>query len=66
MLIWKHSDKKSRHNDVIAQNNGNNGKMRTSAQPNKIYIIGKVLMRATRNVIFIEFEPLCQKLWEFM
>ena len=39
-----------------------NGKMRTSEEPNKIYIVGKVFMRAT---IFIEFEPLCQKLWAF-
>ena len=43
-----------------------NREMRTSAEPNKIYIIRKVLMRATQNIIFIEFEPLCQKLWEFM
>ena len=41
----------------------NNGKMRTSAEPNKIYIVRKVLMRA---IIFIEFEPLCQMLWAFM
>ena len=44
----------------------NNGKMRTSSEPNKIYIIRKVLMRAIKNVTFIEFEPLCQKLWAFM
>ena len=44
----------------------NNGKMRTSAEPNKIYIDGKVLMRTIQNVIFIEFEPLCQMLWAFM
>ena len=44
----------------------NNGKMRTSAEPNKIYIVQKVLMRAFQNVTFIEFEPLCQKLWAFM
>ena len=41
--------------------------MRTSAKQNKIYIIGKVLMRALfKNVIFIEFGPLCQKLLAFM
>ena len=41
--------------------------MRTSAEPNKIYIVRKVSMRAIqKNVIFIEFEPLCQKLWAFM
>ena len=41
----------------------NNGKMRTSAEPNKIYIVGKVLMTP---ILFIGFEQLCQKLWAFM
>ena len=41
----------------------NNGKMRTTAEPNKIYMVGKTLFK---NVIFIEFEPLRQKLWTFM
>ena len=40
--------------------------MRTSPKPNKLYIIRKVLMTAVQNVLFIEFEPLCQKLWAFM
>ena len=40
--------------------------MRTSAKPNKLYVIRKVLMKAIENVLFIEFEPLCQKLWAFM
>ena len=40
--------------------------MRTSMEPNKIYIIQKVLMRVIQNVTFIEFEPLCQKLWVFI
>ena len=40
--------------------------MRTSAKPNKLYINGKVLMRAIQNVLLIEFEPLCQKLWAFL
>ena len=44
----------------------NNGKMRTTAEPNKMYIVRKVLMRAVKNVVFIEFEPLCHKLWAFM
>ena len=45
----------------------NTGKMWTSAELNKIYIAGKFLRRAIlKNVIFIEFEPLCQKLWAFM
>ena len=61
--IWKPCDKKWRHNDIITKNNR---KMRTSAKPNKLYIIQKVLMRAIQNILFIEFEPLCQKLWAFM
>ena len=40
--------------------------MRTSVKLNKLYIIRKVLMRAIQNVLFIEFESLCQKLWAFM
>ena len=38
MQIWKPCDYKWRHNDVITRNNENDGKMRTSAEPNKIYI----------------------------
>ena len=30
----------------------NNGKMRTSAEPNKIYVVGKVLMRAIQKCNF--------------
>ena len=37
--------------------------MRTTAEPNKIYIS---LESFVQNVTFIEFEPLCQKLWPFM
>ena len=44
----------------------NNGKMRTSAEPNKIYIVGKVLMRAIQNVIFIEFDPLDQVMGNYV
>ena len=44
----------------------NSGKMRTSVEPNKIYIIGKFWWELFKNVIFIEFEPLCQKFWAFM
>ena len=45
---------------------GNNGEMRISAKPSKLYVIQKVLMRAVQNVLFIEFEPLCQTLWAFL
>ena len=41
-------------------------KVQTSSEPNKIYIVRKVLRRAIQNVVFIEFEPLCQTLWAFM
>ena len=44
----------------------NNGIMRALTEPNKLYIVGKVLMRAIQNVTFIEFEQLCQKLWAFL
>ena len=40
----------------------NNGKIRTSVKPNKLYIIRQVLMRAIRKCTF----PLCQKLWAFL
>ena len=48
MQIWKPCDKKWRHN-VITKNNG---KMRTSAEPSKIYIVRKVLMRAIQKCNF--------------
>ena len=41
------------HNDVIIKNNG---KIRTSAKPEKLYIIRKVMMKLSENVIFIEIE----------
>ena len=41
-----------RHDDVITKNNGNNGKMQTLAEPNKIYIVRKVLMRAIQKCNF--------------
>ena len=44
----------------------NSGEMRTSAKPNKLYFNRKLLMRAIKNVLFIKFEPLCQKLWAFL
>ena len=45
----------------------NNGEMRTSSKPNKLYIIRKVLIRAIQKCTFlIEFEPLCPKLWAFL
>ena len=43
-------------NDVIMmslpQTMEDNGKMRTSAEPNKIYIVRKVLMRAIQKCTF--------------
>ena len=49
MQIWKPYDKKWRHNDIITKNNG---KMWTSAKPNKLYITRKVLMRAIQKCTF--------------
>ena len=49
MLIWRPNNNKRRHNDVITKNNG---KIRTSAKPNKIYIIWKLLMRAIQKCAF--------------
>ena len=34
----------------------NNGKMQTSAEQNKIYIVGKVLMRAIQNVTLLNLS----------
>ena len=51
------------NNDVITKNDE---KMWTSVEPNKISIVQKVLIRTIQNAIFIEFEPLCEKLWAFM
>ena len=45
MQIWKSCDYKLRHNDLITKTIENKGKMWTSAVPNKIYIVGMVLMR---------------------
>ena len=39
MQFFKLNNNKWRHNDVIAKNNG---KIRTFAEPNKLYIIRKV------------------------
>ena len=63
----------SEHNGVITKNSG---KIRTSSKPNNLErevidksyqkVIRKVLIRAIQNLLFIEFEPLCQKLWGFI
>ena len=52
MQIWKPYDYKWGHKNVISKNNGNNVKMRTSVEPNKTYIVRKVLIRAI-NVYWI-------------
>ena len=53
-------------NDVIMTSLQNNGKILTSVKQKKIDMIRKVLMRAIQKCTFIEFEPLCQKLWAFL
>ena len=51
--------------DVTMTSLLNNGKIRTSAKPDKLYIIRKVMLRAIGNVIFIQIESLKQKLGSF-
>ena len=41
-------------------------KIRTSAKPNKIYIIRKVLIRAIQKCTFIEFEPVSKAMGIFV
>ena len=57
-------------NDVIMTSLPNamekNGKVGTSAKPNKLYIIRKLLMRPIQKCTFIKFEPLCQKMRAFL
>ena len=47
--IWKSCDKKWRHNDVITKKIEDNGEMRISTKPNKLFINRKVLMRAIQK-----------------
>ena len=68
--IWKPCDKKWRHNDIITKNNG---KMRTSSKPNKLYIIRKVLMRAIQKCTFywiwvtmLKVMSIYVKFWHFL
>ena len=43
-----------------------NDNIRTSDKPTKLYIIRKILVRAVQNVLFVDFDTLCQKLWAYM
>ena len=61
MQIWKPCDKKWRHNDIITKNNG---KMQTSAKPNKLYIIRKALMRAVQKCTFYWIRATMSKVME--
>ena len=66
MLIWKPNNNKRRHNVVITKNND---KIWTSAKPNKIYIIRKVLMRAIKKWIWATVSNLTTifvKFWLFL
>ena len=62
MQTWKLNNNKWRHNDIITKNNG---KIRTSVKPNKLYVIRKVLIRAIQNVLSIEFVPLWKSYGHF-
>ena len=67
MQIWKSCDYKLRHNNVITKNNW---KQRENADlggtKQSIYRWKGFDERLFKNVFFIEFEQLCQKLWAFM
>ena len=52
------SDKKSRHNDITTTDNH---KIWTSTKTRKLDII-RNRYELSKNVLFIKFEPLCQKL----
>ena len=56
-------DKKWRHNDIITKNNGNCGAPRNQTNYKSFE---RYWWELSENVHFIEFEPLCQKLWTFM
>ena len=43
----------------------NNVKIRTSVKPRKLYR-SKDFVKSYPNIILVEFERLCQKLWAFM
>ena len=66
MQIYKPCDK----NDVtmlsLPKTIENKEKIRTSLEPNKIYIVQMFWWELSKNVTFIEFETLCQTLWAFM
>ena len=64
--ISKPGDKKWRHNDVITKTMENNGKMRASPEKTKYISFERFQWELSKNETYIEFEPLCQKLWEFI
>ena len=55
------TDEEWRHNDVVTKTMENNGKMRTSAEPNKIYIVRKALKRAIQKCNFYWILSHCVK-----
>ena len=54
------------HNNVIPKNNENQWEMLTLAEPKKYKLLERLWWELFKNVIFIEFEPLYQKLSAFM
>ena len=63
MLIWKPSNNKWRHNDVFTKTMSKFGPPRNQT---KYKSFERYWWELSRNVLFIEFEPLCQKLWAFL
>ena len=63
MQILKPCDRKWRHNDIITKTM-ENADLRETKQI--IYHSKGIDESYPKNVLFIEFEPLCQKVWAFM
>ena len=67
MQIWKPCDKKWRHTDVITKNNRTTmGKCGPPRNQTNYISLERYWWELSKNTLFIEFEPLCQKLWVFL
>ena len=67
MQIWKPRDKKWRYNDIITKNNGKTmGKCGHQRNQTNYTSVERYWWELSKNVLFIEFKPPCQKLWAFL
>ena len=64
MQIWKLSNNKWRHNDFITKSWM--AKLEPSRNQTNYISFEKYWWELSKTVLFIEFEPLCQKLWAFL